>query len=415
MIEPQASDPQGAVEAVVRSSYDRLVAYLARWSGDLAGAEDAVSEALTVALERWPDSGVPDRPDTWILTTAKRRMIGAERRRRTAWSALPSLARERATRAERSPDHDLDGPIPDDRLELLYTCAHPAIDDRLHAPLMLQAVLRLDAARIGSAFLVAPTTMGQRLSRAKAKLRDAGVAFRVPGPAELPSRTRSVLDAIYAAYGTGWDDIAGADHKRRGLTVEAERLARLVVELQPDDAESRGLLALILHTDARSAARRDGDGAYVPLEEQQVGRWSRDRIAEAEHHLATAERLAVLGPYQLHAAIQSVHNQRAMTGATDWTAIARLYDGLVALAPGIGSRVARAAAHTRAQGAPAGLALLDELDAATVASYQPYWATRAFVLSQIGRPDEAREAARRAIGLTTEPAVRDHLTRLHLS
>ena len=338
---------------------------------------------------------------------AKRNLIGSIRRRQTALDAIPTLAILDEARLQ--PTSNRGGPIPDDRLELLYVCAHPAIDPLLHAPLMLQAVLRLDAARIATSFLTSPATMGQRLSRAKAKIRDAGIPFQIPDADQLPERTRSVIDAIYAAYGTGWDDPTGVDPKRRGLTAEATRLCRLVVELQPDDPEARGLLALILHTDARRDTRRDAAGRFVPLERQAVAEWSRPMIAEAEHHLGQAAAAGTIGPYQLHAAIQSVHNRRALTGTTDWSAIAALYDGLVRLSPSVGALVARAAAHANAFAPTDGLRLLDELDPDLTRNYQPYFATRAHILELSGNRVEAVDAATRAIGLTADPAVRQHL------
>ena len=391
----------------MRNSYDRLVAYLARSSRDIAAAEDALADALASALRSWSDHGVPDRPETWLLTVARRNLIGAIRRRQTARAAMPTLAMIAEARAE--PTSRDGGSFPDDRLELLYVCAHPAIDPGLHAALMLQVVLRLDAARIATSFLTSPATMGQRLSRAKAKIRDAGIPFEIPGDEQLPGRTRSVLDAIYAAYGTGWDDPQGTDPKRRGLTHEAARLSRLVVDLQPDDAEAHGLLALILHSDARQRARRDDAGRFVPLDAQDVTQWSREMMGEAEHHLDRAAALRRFGPYQLHAAIQSVHNRRALTGTTDWSAIAALYDGLVGLAPSIGALVARAAAHASATEAADGLGLLDELDPELTRSYQPYFATRAHILRLAGRSAEAAAAATQAVGLTTDPATRRHL------
>jgi RNA polymerase sigma-70 factor (ECF subfamily) len=299
--------------------------------------------------------------------------------------------------------------IPDERLALLYTCAHPAIDPALHPALLLQVVLGLDAARLASAFVVAPATLGQRLSRAKAKLRDAGVRFAVPAGAGLAERTRSVLDAVYAAYGTGWDDAEGADQKRRGLQAEAERLGRLVVELQPASAEARGLLALMLHVSARAGARVR-DAMIVPLDRQDTRSWSPALIAEADAVLGDAASLGHLGPYQLQAAIQSVHNRRASTGTTDWMALAALYDGLLTVGPSLGARVARAAAHARVDGPRQGLALLDELDPERVHAYQPYWATRAHLLRSAGSAAaEVGAAARHAIGLTGDPPTRRYL------
>lgn len=396
-----------SAEEVARSSYGRLVAYLAAGTHDLAAAEDALGDAFVAALRTWPERGVPERPEAWLLTAARRTLIGHARRRDVAERALASVA---VLLAEHDEARGAPPPaIPDKRLELLFTCAHPALERALHAPLMLQAVLGLDAARIGSAFLVAPSTMGQRLSRAKTKIRTAGIPYAVPPAKDLPARTASVLDAIYAAYGTGWDDPGGADPKRRGLTSEAIRLARMLAELRSGEAEAHGLLALLLHSDARRDARRDADGAFVPLADQDTLRWSPASMAEAERHLALAFDLGPTGPYALQAAIQSLHNRRALTGVTDWDAIVALYDRLVALQPTVGALVARAAGSSERNGPDAGLALLDDLDATVVQGYQPYWTVRAHLLERIGRRDEARSAAMRAIGLTADPGVRAYL------
>lgn len=253
--------------------------------------------------------------------------------------------------------------------------------------------------------------MGQRLVRTKAKVKQAAIPFALPAREDLPARLDAVLEAVYGAWTLGWDDPAGHDPRSAGLAAEALRLARLVVELLPDDPEALGLLALLLHLSARSGARRDGT-AYVPLDEQDVSRWSRADLAEAERHLARAQRMGRLGPYQLQAAIQSVHSRRALTGTTDWGAVAILYDGLVALAPTVGARVARAAAHRRTQGAPEALAQLAELPADRVRDYQPYWVLRSLCLTEVGRAEQAGQAAHRARDLTRDDAVRDHLDTL---
>jgi RNA polymerase sigma-70 factor (ECF subfamily) len=398
-------DAYRAAEDVARTSYGRLVALVARSTRDIAAAEDALGDALVAALERWPIDGIPDRPEAWLLTAARRKVIGTVRRSATATRNQAELARLR---------EELDEPtrrtaVPDRRLELMYACAHPAIDRTIRSPLMLQTVLGLDAARIASAFVVAPATMGQRLSRAKTKIRDAGIPFEVPARDDLDGRTTSVLDAVYAAFGTGWDELDATDPRRRGLTSEAIRLGRLVTELRPDDAEAHGLVALMLHSEARREARRSDAGEFVPLTSQDPARWSREMMLDAERHLAAAAELHDLGPYQLHAAIQSVHNRRALTGTTDWSAIARLYDGLVAIQPSLGASVARAAAVAEADGAAAGLALIDLIDEATAATYQPYWVTRAHLLAGVGDRAAAGAAAARAIGLTADDSVRRHL------
>ncbi len=247
-----ADGARGTAEAVARAAYGRLVAYLAARSRDVAAAEDALAEAFAAALRVWPETGVPERPEAWLFTAARRQLIQAGRRQAVRGAAEPTLALLAEERQDRAPDA-----FPDERLKLLFVCAHPAIDPAARAPLMLQTVLGLDAARIASAFLVAPAAMGQRLVRAKTRIREAGIAFAVPEPEELPERLAAVLDAIYAAYGSGWEDAAGTDARRKGLTAEAIWLARLVTALLPGEPEARGLLALMLYCEARAAARRD--------------------------------------------------------------------------------------------------------------------------------------------------------------
>ena len=401
------SDVHRAAELAARTSYGRLLAYLAARARDVAAAEDALGDAFAAALETWPRVGVPDNPDAWLLVAARRRLVDRARHggvEATAAATLRLVAETAEANASRK------SIFPDERLKLLFVCAHPAIDEAARTPLMLQAVLGLDAARIASAFLVAPATMSQRLVRVKAKIRDAGIGFEVPAPEELPERVQSVLDAIYAAYGTGWEDVAGADPRSRGLAGEAIWLGRLVVALLPDEPEAGGLLALMLCCEARRPARRDASGAYVPLIRQDVTRWSRPMIDEAERVLVSASRRRRLGRFQLEAAIQSVHAQRAVTGRTDWEAIALLYEGLVRLSPTIGALVAQAGALAEARGADAGLAALEALPRDVISSYQPYWALRAHLLKRRGRPDEARDAYARAIGLSEDRAVREFLS-----
>jgi predicted RNA polymerase sigma factor len=394
-----------AVEQAARESYSRLVAFLAARSGDVAGAEDALSDAFLAALEHWPRSGVPDKPEAWLLTAARRKLIDAGRHARVQADAVPTLLAV-AAEAQGLTDTDM---FPDERLKLMFICAHPAIDPAARTPLMLQTVLGLDAARIASAFLVKPAAMGQRLSRAKAKIRDAGIRFAVPEAVELPDRLDAVLEAIYAAYGSGWDDVAGADPRRKGLAAEAIDLGRVLLRLMPAEPEVEGLLALMLHCEARKDARRSQEGGYVPLSEQEVTRWSGSMIEEAERHLATAARAGVIGRFQLEAAIQSVHAMRARTGRTDWEAVALLYEGLARVAPTIGVLVGRAAAVAEARGASTGLMLLNAIPSELVTSYQPYWALAGHLLKRMERFEEAREAYGRAIGLCEDSAMREFL------
>jgi predicted RNA polymerase sigma factor len=400
--------PLRAAELAARSSYGRLVAYLCVRVRDVAAAEDALAEAFRAALEQWPRDGVPENPEAWLLATARRRVLDEGRRSqvRDAAAGRLGLAAEEATaRAGQS------GTFPDERLKLLFVCAHPAIDEAARVPLMLQTVLGLEATRIASAMLVAPATMSQRLVRAKAKIRVAGIAFEEPEPSEWRERVECVLEGIYAAYGTGWEDAAGSDPKRAGLTTEAVWLARLCVQLLGEVPETRGLLALLLHCEARGAARRGSDGSYVPLSEQDVTLWSKTLIAEAEEQLLVAATEGRIGRFQVEAAIQSVHAARAFTGETNWRVIVQFYDVLLTLAPTTGAAVGRAAALLEAGAHDASLSALDQLDAAQVWSYQPYWAVRAEALDRIGRPEEARVARIRAVGLAEDGAVRTFLLR----
>ena len=394
-----------AVERAARDSYGRLVTFLAARSRDIAAAEDALADAFRAALETWPRDGVPDRPEAWLLTAARRRLIDGARRLQVRAEAVPGLR----LAAEEAQDLAETGQFPDERLKLLFVCAHPAIDAAMHTPLMLQTVLGLDAARIASAFLVSPAAMGQRLSRAKVKIRDAGIAFELPEAKELPPRLDAVLQAVYAAYGSGWDDVAGADPRRKGLAAEAIDLGRMLRPLLPAEPEVEGLLALMLYCEARREARRGPAGEFIPLSEQDTAQWSMPMVAEAERILASAAQDGRMGRFQLEAAIQSVHTQRARTGETDWEVIALLYGGLVRLAPTIGARVGQAAAVAEARGAAAGWALLQAIPAEAVASYQPYWALAAHLLRRLGKP--ADTAYERAIGLCEDPAMRAFLLR----
>ncbi len=400
-------DTRTTIDQVVRASYGRLVAFLAARSRDVAAAEDALAEAFQAALVTWPRTGVPEKPEAWLLVTARRRLIDAARHARVHAAATPSLLAA-AAEAQEMTEGELE--FPDERLKLLFVCAHPAIDPNVHTPLMLQTVLGLDAARIAAAFLVQPSAMSQRLTRAKAKIRDARVAFELPCAAELPQRLDAVLGAIYAAYGTGWEDVEGADRRRDSLAAEAIALGRLLLQMMPHEPEVKGLLALMLHCAARCAARRSANGKYVPLTEQDTTLWSRPLIEEAEQLLWAAERAGRIGRYQLEAAIQSAHAGRARTGRTDWESIALLYEGLVSHAPGIGALVGRAAAVAEARDAATAWSLLQMIPAEAVASYQPYWALAAHLLKRMGQTTQSADAYRRAVGLSEDSALRAFLT-----
>jgi RNA polymerase sigma-70 factor (ECF subfamily) len=393
-----------AIERVARESYGRLVAYLSSHTHDVASAEDALSNALVAALTAWPRDGVPQNPEAWLLTAARRSFIDLVRHRRVAEASEPTL---QLLREER--EMTVSAEFPDERLKLLFVCAHPAIDPALHTPLMLQTVLGLDATRIAQAFLVSPTTMGQRLVRAKTKIRSGGIQFEIPQERELPPRLDAVLEAIYAAFGIGWDDMAGVDQSGRELAEEAIWLARVLLQLMPREGEVRGLLALMLHCEARRAARRGPDGRYVPLSEQDSRQWSLPLIEEAERHLAEAASRGGTGRFQLEAAIQSVHAERARSGRTEWNAIMLFYEQLVRISPTLGTRTGYAAAVGEANGPESGLVVLDGIDPDAVSAYQPYWAVRAHLLQRLGKTSEASDAFDRAIGLAEDPAVRRFL------
>jgi RNA polymerase sigma-70 factor, ECF subfamily len=397
-----------AAEAAARRSYGKLVAMLAARNRDVAAAEDALAEAFAAALADWPAGGVPANPEAWLLTVARRKAIDAARRRTTD----EALSNELGILTDPLHEDRSDGLLPDRRLELLFACAHPAIDAGVRAPLMLQAVLGFDAAAIGSAFLVAPATMGQRLVRAKARIRQAGIPFQVPDHDELPARLAAVLEAIYAAYSEGWVDGAGTDARRRNLADEAIWLGRLVVALLPEEPEALGLLALMLHAQARRPARRDAEGRYVRLSEQDPRRWDAALIDEAEALLVRAAALETIGRFQLEAAVQSAHAARRHGGRADWGAIERLYAGLSELTGSPVARLNHAVALAEVQGAAAGLAALDGLaEDPRLSDYQPYWAARAELLARHGDVPAAESAYQRAIGLESDAAVREHLQR----
>jgi len=400
-------DTRRAIERVARESYGRLVAYLSVHTHDLASAEDALSDALVSALNHWPRDGVPKNPEAWLLTAARRSLIDIIRHQRVVQASEPTLVllKENSTEAALSTE------FPDERLKLLFVCAHPAIDPAMHTPLMLQTVLGLDAARIAQAFLIAPKTMGQRLFRAKTKIRSGGIPFEIPQERDLPERVDAVLEAIYAAFGIGWDDMAGADQRGRDLAEEAMWLARVLLQLMPGEGEVRGLLALMLHCEARRPARRGPDGRYIPLSEQDPKQWSLPLIEDAERHLGEAFTFTHgrYGRFQLEAAIQSVHAERARSGRTDWAAIALFYEGLMRISPTLGTRAGYAAAVAEANGPEAGLAVLESIDPEAVSHYQPYWAVRAHLLQRLGKTRGASDAYDRAIGLAEDPAVRRFL------
>ena len=399
---------RGTADAVARRSYGKLVAFLAAPTRDVAAAEDALSEAFVSALADWPRKGCPSNPEAWLLTVARRKVIDVARRR----SSGEAATRQLQILAEGLDAAAAQAAIPDRRLALMFACAHPAIEAGVRAPLVLQVVLGLDAKRIASAFLMSPAAIGKRLVRAKSKIRQAGIPFRIPEREELPGRLDTVLDAIYAAFAEGWTDPGGTDVVRRDLSQEAFFLARLVAELLPEQPEALGLLALMLHAEARRRARRNGDGEYVPLAEQDAALWDGQMIGEAETLLRRASALGSIGRYQLEGALQSAHIYRRHTGHANWAEMVQLYDALSALTRSPVVAINRALAIAELQDARGALEAMPEVAAdARLAGYQPYWAARAELLARTGAHGEARRAYGIAIGLERDPAVRRFLER----
>jgi RNA polymerase sigma-70 factor, ECF subfamily len=408
MVEADADTARDAAADVARRSYGKLVAFLAARTGDVAGAEDALADAFASALADWPRDGVPRNPEAWLMTVARRRQIDASRRRRSRTDAADHLR----LMAEEIEAAASESSMPDERLSLMFACAHPAIARGIRAPLILQTVLGFDAATIGSAFLVSPATMAQRLVRAKTKIREAGIPFQVPERGELAARLDAVLEAIYAAYCEGWSDPAGTEARRRNLADEGIWLGRLVASLLPDEPEALGLLALMLYAQARRETRRDEQGEYVPLADQDPAGWDVALIDEAEVLLHRASELPGLGRYQLEAAVQSAHVVRRRSGRADWEAIERLYDLLLQTTGSPVVAINRAVAVAATRGPAAGLAALEAVaDDRRMADYQPYWAARAGLLAQTGDLAGADAAYERAIGLESDPAVTRFLQR----
>jgi predicted RNA polymerase sigma factor len=411
---PHEGDEQArsTAEAVARRSYGKLVAFLASRTHDVASAEDALSEAFAAALADWPEHGCPANPEAWLMTVARRKIIDVFRGQNRAEIATEELQIMADRLEAAAADAERLKQIPDQRLALMFACAHPAIDAGIRAPLILQVILGLDAKAIASAFLTSPAAMGKRLVRAKEKIRQAGIPFVTPEREELPGRLHAVLDSIYAGFAEGWTDPGGTDVARRDLTEEALFLARLVTELLPREPEALGLLALVLHAEARRRARRSSDGEFVPLAEQDPEAWNSQMIEEAEALLRRASALGSVGRYQLEGALQSAHVYRCRTGHDNWVEVVQIYDALLALSGSPVVAINRALAIAETRGAEAGLkAMPDVAVDARLDEYQPYWAARAELLGRTGALDEAWRAYERAIGLERDPAVRRFLQR----
>ena len=405
---PAHDNVRGAADAVARRSYGKLVALLASRSGDLAAAEDALSDAFVSALQSWPTNGVPTNPEAWLMTVARRKVIDLTRRQRMHESAVEQM---QPNTEWFDPDSE-DPNFPDHRLGLMFACAHPAIDSHIRAPLILQTILGLNATMIGSAFLTSPATMGQRLVRAKSKIKQANIPLRIPEREELPGRIDAVLDAIYAAFAEGWIDPRGADVARRELAEDAIYLGWLVTQLLPEEPEALGLLALMMYAEARRGARRNSQGEFVPLAQQDISLWDSRMIEAAETLLLRASKFENPGRYQIEAAIQSAHVHRRKSGHANWPAIVKLYDELLAISESPVVAINRGIAIAETQGPQAALREMDAIAKdSRLNEYQPYWAARAELLAQSGAKTEARQAYDVAIGLERDPALREFLQR----
>ena len=393
------------IERVFREEYGRAVAVLTRVFGDIDIAEDAVQDAFTEAARRWPSAGLPPSPAGWIITTARHRAIDRLRREaaRDGKHAQAALLHARHEPVQEA------GPVHDDRLRLMFTCCHPALGRAAQVALTLRLLGGLTTAEIAHAFLVPEPTMAQRLVRAKAKIRDAGIPYRIPAEADLPGRTAAVLAVVYLIFNEGYTTSSGQALARADLCAEAIRLGRLLARLMPDEPEALGLLALMLLTESRRAARTSADGALVLLADQDRTRWDRALIAEGQALVRQCLRRGQPGPYQIQAAISAAHSDAPAAAATDWRQVLRLYDQLLAVAPGPVVALNRAVAVAEVDGPAAALALIDGLEPGSLGGYYLFHAIRADLLRRLGRAAEADAAYDRAIARTGNAAERAYL------